>query len=218
MSIPDDALQTLPELDASAIEQQIRDGDLLLCSGHHAFSHLIRWATKSPWSHVAMAMRADPIGRVMVLESIEKIGVRTVPFQTFVFGEEGLRPYPGKIVLARHAKIAAAARGDIHKIAGFAVDQLGDPFDPGEVLKIAARVALGSLQQKMPKAMKSRGEYICSEYVAACFEQIGVRPPWDGRGFIAPCDFAADPDVSAIAQVRMPTRTQARAEAQRKRK
>ena len=218
MSIPDEALQTLPELDASAIEQQIRDGDLLLCSGHHAFSRLIRWATKSPWSHVAMAMRADPVGRVMVLESVEKIGVRTVPFKTFAFGEEGLRPYPGKIVLARHAKLAVAPRDDILKIASFAIDQLGDPFDPAEVLRIAARVALGRLDQKTPQMMKPRGEYICSEYVAACFEQIGVRPPWDGRGFIAPCDFAADPDVSAIAQVRMPTKAQARAEAQRKRK
>jgi hypothetical protein len=212
MSISDDALKTLPELEAAAIEAEVRDGDLLLCSGEHAFSKLIRWATKSPWSHVAMAMRADAIGRVMVLESVEKIGVRTVPFHTFVFGEEGMRPYPGKIVLARDAKIAAASPADIRKIAEFAVDQLGDPFDPIEVLKIAARITLGSFNQKMPEVMKARGEYICSEYVAKCYEQIGVRAPWDGRGFIAPCDFAADPDVSAIAQVRMPSR----AEAQRK--
>ncbi len=151
-----------------------------------------------------MAMRADAIGRVMVLESVEKIGVRTAPFRTFVFGDKGSRPYRGTIVLARHAKVAAAPRDDVLKVARFAVDQLGDPFDPAEVLKIATRIALGSLNQKMPEAMKPRGEYICSEYVAACFEQIGVRPPWDGRGFIAPCDFAADPDVSAIARVRRP--------------
>lgn len=206
MSIPDDALRTLPELEAAAIEAQIRDGDLLLCSGDQVFSHLIRWATKSPWSHVAMAMRAEPIGRVMVLESVEKIGVRTVPFQTFAFGDQGRHPYPGRIVLARHAKIAAASREDINKIAAFAVDQLGDPFDPGEVLKIAVRIALGSFNRKMPEAMKARDEYICSEYVAKCFEQIDVRAPWDGRGFIAPCDFAADPDVAAIGQVRMPAK------------
>ena len=206
MSIPDDALQTLQQLEPAAIEAQIRDGDLLLCSGDQAFSHLIRWATKSPWSHIAMAMRADPIGRVMVLESVEKIGVRTTAFHTFLFGDEGRHPYPGKIVLARHARVAAASREDIHKIATFAVDQLGDPFDAGEVLKIATRIAFGSFNRKMPETLKARGEYICSEYVADCLNTVDIRPPWDGRGFIAPCDFAADPAVSAIAQVRMPTK------------
>jgi hypothetical protein len=206
MPIPDDALRTLPALDAADIEGRICDGDLLLCSGHHAFSRLIRWATKSPWSHIAMAMRADAIGRVMVLESVEKIGVRTTPFRTFAFGDEGMRPYPGQIVLARHAKVAAVAREQIRQLAAFAVDQLGDPFDPVEVLRIAARITLGKLDQKTPDMLKRRGEYICSEYVAACLDQIGVHPPWDGRGFIAPSDFAADPDVSAIAQVRMPSR------------
>ena len=206
MAIPDDALRTLPALDAADIEARICDGDLLLCSGHHAFSKLIRWATQSPWSHVAMAMRADAIGRVMVLESVEKIGVRTVPFQTFAFGDEGMHPYPGQIVLARHAKVAAVSREQIRKLADFAVDKLGDPFDPAEVLRIAARITLGKLNRNTRELLKGRGEYICSEYLAACLDQIGVHPPWDGRGFIAPSDFAADPDVSAIAQVRMPPR------------
>jgi hypothetical protein len=150
----------------------------------------------------------------MVLESVEKIGVRTVPFRTFAFGDEGMHPYPGQIVLARHAQVAAAPPERIRKLADFAVDQLGDPFDLAEVLRIAARITLGKLDQKTPSLLKRRGEFICSEYLAACLDQIDVHPPWDGRGFIAPCDFAADPDVSAIAQVRMP----AREEIQRKSK
>ena len=204
MSMSADALRTLPALDAHDIEVQTRDGDLFLCSGEHAFSKLIRWATKSPWSHVALAMRADPLGRVMILESVEKIGVRTVPFQTFAFGDEGMHPYPGEIVLARHAKLAAASSDDMHKLAAFAVDQLGDPFAPMEILNIAARITVGSLNRKAPEGQKPHGRYICSEYVADCMAQIGINPPWDGRGFIAPCDFADDPDVTAIARVRMP--------------
>jgi hypothetical protein len=206
MSIPNDALETLPAWDAAAIEAEVRDGDLFLCSGNHAFSKLIRWATKTPWSHVALAMRVDEVSRVMVLESVEKIGVRTVPFKTFIFGDEGRRPYPGRVVLARHAKIAAKPRPDIDRMAQFAIDQLGDPFDGLEVARIGLRIAMGRLDRKTPGLFRARGEYICSEYVADCFEQIGVKPPWDGRGFIAPSDFAADPDLTAIAQVRMPSR------------
>ena len=201
MTISIDALKTLPQLDEPAIEQQVKAGDLFLCSGDHAFSRLIRWATKSPWSHVAMAMRADAVGRVMVLESVEKIGVRAIPLHTFLFGDQGKRPYPGEVVLARHAKIAAASHSDIARVAQFGIDQLGDPFAPFEVLMIAARIALGSLNQKMPEFLAAPSRYICSEYVAKCFDQIGVHTPWDGRGFIAPCDFAADPDVSAIVRV-----------------
>jgi hypothetical protein len=204
MSIPADALRTLPVLDARDIEAQTRDGDLFLCSGQHAFSKLIRWATRSPWSHVALAMRSDTLGRVMVLESVEKIGVRTVPFPTFAFGDEGVRPYSGQIVLARHARLAAASNDDMRKLAAFAVDQLGDPFAPMEVLNIAARIMVGSLNRRAPEEKWAQGRYICSEYVADCMAQIGIHPPWDGRGFIAPCDFADDPDVTAIAQVRMP--------------
>jgi hypothetical protein len=206
MAILNDAPTTLPELEAAEIEARILDGDILLCSGNHVFSELIRWATDSPWSHVAMAMRVEGLSRVMVLESVEKIGVRTVPFNTFVFGDQGSRPYPGKIVLARHAKVAAAPPATIRKLAAFAVDQLGDPFDAGEIMRIAARITLGSLNRKAPAAFKRRNDYICSEYLAACLDQIGIQPPWDGRGFIAPSDFAADPEVTAIAQVRMPWR------------
>jgi hypothetical protein len=205
MSISADALKTLPALDARDIEADARDGDLLLCSGSHVFSKLIRWATKSPWSHVALVVRARALSRVMVLESVEKIGVRTISFPTFAFGDEGMRPYPGQIVLARHARLAAASTADMRKLAAFAVDQLGDPFAPTEVLSIAARIALGSLNRKAPEGQEPQGRYICSEYIADCMAQIGVHPPWDGRGFIAPCDFANDPDVTAIARVRMPT-------------
>ena len=203
MTIANNALTAMPEQDLAAVEAQIRDGDLLLCSGTRIFSRLIRWATKSPWSHVAIAMRADPLGRVMVLESVERIGVRTLPFHTFAFGVAGKKPYPGQIVLVRHATLTAVAHKTVRAMAAFAVDQLGDPFSPRDVLKIALRIILGSTNQKMPEAMKSQDEYICSEFVAICFEQAHVRIPWDGRGFIAPCDFANDPDVSAIARLRM---------------
>lgn len=44
------------------------------------------------------------------------------------------------------------------------------------------------------------GEFICSEYVAKCFEEVGILIPWDGAGYWAPGDIAADPKVEAVAQ------------------
>jgi hypothetical protein len=52
----------------------------------------------------------------------------------------------------------------------------------------------------MPLAMSARNEFICSEYVARCFQTIGIEIAWDGLGFIAPGDFALDPKIDAVAQ------------------
>lgn len=204
MAIADDALDSLPVMEAEEIAPQIRDGDFFLCSGSAIFSKLIRWATKSDWSHVATALRVSSLDRAIVLESVEKFGVRATPFRTFVFGRAGRHPYPGRILWARNAQIAAAPPGAIRSVLDFALDQLGDPYDGGEVLKIALRVLHGSLNQKTPDVLKSQDEYICSEYVAQCFAQAAVKVPWDGRGFIAPCDFAQDPDSQGLAEVRTP--------------
>src|ERR1700694_2516015 len=103
MAIAPDVLTTLKPRPYAEVRDEVRDGDLLLCSANETFSRLIRWATKSPWSHVAIAFRMEEIDRVMVLECVKKIGVRAVPLSSFVARtSDGVQPYPGHILLARH--------------------------------------------------------------------------------------------------------------------
>ncbi len=205
MAIADDVLETLKPLPLGQVSRRIRDGDLLLCAGNDPFSKLISWATKSPWTHIAIAYRWPEIGRIMVFESVERIGVRAVPLKTFVSqSSEGTKPYPGKIILARHKQMAkklgeAGSEASIH-MADEAVDRFGMPFAPGEIAKIGARIALGALNVKLPKSLGPKDEFICSEYVGKCLEALDIRIPWDGKGFIAPCDFANAPEVNALAQ------------------
>ena len=70
-----------------------------------------------------------------------------------------------------------------------------------DIVKIGARILWGATEQVTPAALEAQHEFICSEYAALCFEKAGVTIPWDGRGFIAPCDFALDPSTSAIGQI-----------------
>jgi hypothetical protein len=205
MAIEDSVLKTLKPEPLDAIKARVRDGDLLLCSGNDPFSRLIGWSTKSPWTHVALAYRWPAIGRIMVFESVQKIGVRTVPLSTFIAqSSTGQKPYPGKIILARHADYAAkggdAGSAPMKRMADFAVDRFGCPFAPGEIIKIAMRICMGRLDREMPKFLGPKDAFICSEYVAKCFNAVGIDIPWDGLGFIAPADFALDPQVRAIAQ------------------
>ena len=84
MAIEDSFLHTAKAEPLEAVSRRIRDGDLLLCSAYDPFSKLIGWATKSPWSHVALAYRWPHLGRIMVFEAVQSIGVRTVPIGKFI--------------------------------------------------------------------------------------------------------------------------------------
>lgn len=207
MAIDDKVLKTLKPQPLSVVARRIRDGDILLCSGNDPFSRLIGWATKSPWTHVAVAYRWPALGRIMVFECVQKLGVRAVPLETFISqSSTGKKPYPGKIILARYegyaekgGKPGSAAMG---RLAEFAVDRFGQPFAPMEIAKIGARICLGSLNRPMPKSLGPKDEFICSEYAARCFKAVGIEIEWDGLGFIAPADFARDPHTRAIAQIK----------------
>jgi len=205
MAIPNDVLETMAPTDYDALRGLVRDGDIFLCQGRDPFSKLIQWATGSPWSHVAMVFRIDSLDHIMVVESVEKIGVRAVSLSEFLSRDsEGTSPYPGRILLARHN-----AYGDgpecpkLRAVARFAFDHLGCRFAANEITKIAMRIIAARLmgQRRTPRMLLSDNEFICSEFVAKAFHAAKVKIPWDGLGFIAPCDFALDPSVTAIAQV-----------------
>ena len=203
MAIADNVFSDFKPQAYAKVRALVQDGDLLLCSANDPMSKLIRWSTKTPWSHIAIAYRIPSLDRVMVLESVEKLGVRSVPLSRFISCTSGgTHPFPGKILLARDQRIADLAPGKRKAMYDFAFASLGDRFAPGEIVKIASRLMLGRMARKMPRFLGARNEYICSEYVAKCFAKAGLKIPWDGLGFVAPGDFALAPDVQAVAQIR----------------
>ena len=203
MAIADNVLTEMKPVPYAKARALVQNGDLLLCSATDPFSRLIRWSTKTPWSHIAVAYRIESLDRVMVFEAVEKIGVRTVPLSTFISKTSGgVHPYPGKILLARDQRFEGVDDKKKRAMYDFAFQRLGDRFAPGEIAKIAVRMMLGRMARKMPKMLGAKNEFICSEYVAKCYAKAGLKIPWDGLGFIAPGDFALAPDVQAIAQIK----------------
>jgi len=188
--------------------RQIQNGDLLLCAGSSWFSRMIRGATNSVWSHVGFVMRLDKIDRIMVLESVESQGVRTVPLSKYLkdYDNEG-NPYPGGLVIARHAGFAKpSVQNRLKRFGQFAVDLFGYPYDKDEIVKIAARIAASYLpfSAKEKKALKPDREYICSEYVWECYKKLGIKIPHNSKGFIAPADFAIAKKVALQAVLKRP--------------
>lgn len=205
MTIPEDVLETFKPQPYAEVRKLVKDGDLLLCQGRDPFSKLIRWSTKSPWSHIAIAFRIDSLDEVIVIESVEKIGVRAVALSEFCSRDsEGTSPYPGKILLARHNAYGGGPEcPKVRAMARFAFDHLGCHFAPKEITKIGLRIIGAHLfgKRHTPRMLLPDDEFICSEFVAKAYEAAGVKIPWDGLGFIAPSDFALDPDVVPLGQV-----------------
>ena len=59
---------------------------------------------------------------------------------------------------------------------------------------------LGRPTPPLPPILAPDDEFICSEYVAKCLQQVGIAIRWDANGFLAPGDFATDPKIHAIAR------------------
>jgi len=184
------------------VRDQLQSGDILLCAGSGIFSKMIRKASNSIWSHVAFIMRLDDIDRVMVLESVEPIGVRTVPFSHYIRNYRDSKGYPGRLLVARHRDFPTDQPRKLNKLSRFAVDRFGYPYDKDEIARIAARIGFGLFGIKKGRP-KWDQEYICSEYAWVCYRSVGIDIVWDDRGFIAPKDFARARGVRAVAALRV---------------
>ncbi len=203
MSIATGKFPSNPITDYGDIRANLKNGDILICSGTGIFSAMIQQATGSVWSHVGFVLRLDSIDRIMLLESVEPIGVRTVRLSKYLenYKNDG-EAYPGGLAIIRHKQFEkAASKKKLEKLAQFAVDRFGYPYDKDEIAKIAARIMASIIPftKKQMKKIAPDEEFICSEYVARCYEEIGIAVKWNKKGFIAPSDFAADPNFYLIA-------------------
>ncbi len=188
----------------------IQNGDIALFHGNEPFSKLIETFTDGPFSHVGFVWRMDDIDRVMLLESVDQLGVRLIPLSTKLNGNgtETNKPYTGQLVIARHRDfpvgIADADHVDNQKfrdMTKYAVDRVGSPYSARDIAGIAARIMVGFAQVTEAENLVPDGSYICSEYAWECYKQIGIDIPFNAEKFIAPNDFARAEKVDFVASV-----------------
>ena len=123
----------------------IRDGDAPLCSANDFGSRMIRWASRSQWSHCAIAFRMREIDRVLVLECVQRVGVRAVSLSDFVCG-------PDRAGAAQDV-LSGAGQSRMADMAKFAFTRPGDKFPKWETVKTWLRIALGRLNAAMPSLL-----------------------------------------------------------------
>lgn len=185
-------LKAIPVTGYAAARPQLQSGDLLFASGDYLVSKAIREVTGSPWSHVGIVLRFAAVDRVLLLESVEDMGVRFAPLSRYLADYENGKPYRGRLLLARCKDLPAAAAT---AICAFGMDELTQPYDRDEVAKIVARIALGIGRKERDR------EYICSELVYECYERAGKMIAYNAKGFISPEDVWRDAGVEMLARV-----------------
>ena len=196
----------VPFRDYREIREHVRTGDLLLCAGNSGLSRMIQRATRSPWSHVALVLRVESIDRVLVVESVESVGVRAVPLTHYVGDAVTGRPgYDGELLIARHRGVARLDDAHLRQVLRIATDLLGREYDTREILRIAGRILAGQRRgetlEDAPTPLRRDDAYICSEFVWECLRAAEIEIAHDSRGFIAPCDFLADPSVEPLFRI-----------------
>jgi hypothetical protein len=202
-----DTFPDVPRVAYATVRNQIRSGDLLLCSGSSVFARLIQHGTDSPWSHVGFVMRLEALARIVVIESVESIGVRIVPLRSYVAAYNGgPRGYAGRLFLARHQAFATMPPEVLHRLSQSSIDLLGYPYDPQTILAIAARVVARKLGME-PRPFERNHAFICSELVWECFHAIGIDMPTSAANFVAPCNFATCPEVQILWELAVESST-----------
>jgi cell wall-associated NlpC family hydrolase len=189
----------------SQARSQLQTGDLLLFSSKGGFSAIIEHFTNSLWSHAGLVWRVGDadFDRVLILESIDTLGIRAVSASNRLNGTAAApAPYGGAVLVARHRRLPqplSAAR--VLEMTRYGVDHLGFPYNPEELAKIAVRIAAGLANITLPGHLEPTNSFICSEFVAKCYAAVGVDLAPDKEGYMAPADIAADPDVFAVARL-----------------
>lgn len=183
------ALTVLPYVELRA---KLKSGDILFASGDYLVSKAIQKTTNSPWSHVGIVFRLDSIDRILLLESVEDMGVRFVPLSKYMKDYENGTPYKGRIVLGRCEDTNAET---VARLSAFGIDELTQPYDKGAVASILARVTLG-----IGKKERDR-EYICSELVYECYSRAGKAFAYNPKGFISPEDIWIDAKLSLVGSI-----------------
>lgn len=190
-----------PSIPYEAARDVIRTGDLLLCCGDEPVSRLIQKATRSPYSHVALVVRMLSVDRLLLLEAEWPYGVRAVPLSSYFKDWNGSgNPYPGHLMVARHAALDGDNEDAMRMFMSELVDNLGRRYSLRRALRIGLReiAALAGLRFRDLRLKKAT---VCSEYIYHAYSRLGIHLPWNTRGYILPHDIASEQAISLVCRI-----------------
>ena len=163
----------LIQIDYKSAREEMKPGDVIAFSGKGHLSEIIKWATRSPISHVGVIMQAEL--------SFNKKGLDNLIIESTTLGNfsgvkisrmsERLRTYDGEVWWLPLNNEIRNNSFDEKKYFNFLIDNEGKPYDSIQ----AALAGLDKLDTLgISKAHEDFSRFFCSELVAESLEQAGT--------------------------------------------
>lgn len=164
------------------VRDQIRNGDVFMYEGKTVFSSIIRWVTRSPYSHAGMAAWWNE--RLMVMEA-KGNGVVTSPFS------RSISHYKGGVEWLTCVK--EISDQDRLRMVIFAQEELGKSYGRWKAILLGIKILLERDLDRRDR-LKTENKLFCSEYVARIYNSIGLdlKKQRSDR-FMKPVDIANSP-------------------------
>lgn len=143
------------------VRNQIKDGDVLMYRGKSLVSRLIRFSTRSKYSHAGLAVWWNK--RLMVMEAVGK-GVIVTPLSANVAHYEGSVEW--------FTSTQEIPEVDRVKLVQFAQQELGKEYDTWKLVLFGLFILLGKNVETRDKLMREK-KLFCSYYVAQAYNAIG---------------------------------------------
>ncbi|MFT3925692.1 MAG: hypothetical protein QM778_24335 [Myxococcales bacterium] len=150
-----------PRVQYPSAREQIQTGDVLLFRGTSAVSRIIRWGSRSPYSHAGLAAWWGD--RLIVFQAVSH-GAQVIPLSSAVDAYDGQVDW-----WTPHAGVTV----DRERLVEHAVTMLGRAYAFHGVFDLMWRMT-----QRRFRGMKDRRaapkELFCSQYVSYCYRKAGI--------------------------------------------
>jgi hypothetical protein len=172
------------------IRKSLKTGDIVLFSGKGGISSLIKWFTKSQWSHVGMVIRSTEWDSLLLWESTTLSKLKDIESDTarqgvqLVLLSERIYNYDGEIGIRRlitEKVIKTQPLMDLRK------ELKGRPYEQNkiELFKSAYDGAWGENEEDL-------SSIFCSEAIAEAFQRWGFLPESIPSNEYTPADFGGN--------------------------
>jgi len=172
----------------------IQNGDVLLFGGKAVYSHIIKWWTKSDYSHAAMAVWVDlpTVGRTLcVIEAHVFKGVRLIPLDTAI--KVDYWDYGGT---AHWLPLKGTSNRCRANLVNFCLDQWGNGYaSPYQFMLIGSHVGRWIRAKRGESFDTDIKKTHCSELVSRAFCNDGYDCPKE-PALIYPNDLIQFSDLS----------------------
>lgn len=177
-----------------ALRGRLADGDLIMCTGNGPTSRMIRWLTRSRFSHAAVILHWH--GRVLVAEATGSHGVRVWLLS------ECVRKYSGRVSLFRPTD-EVRVRLDLGALRASVLRHLGTGYRTMGLFQVGWHLIWSTKRARRdPTRRPPKRQFICSELVSACYREAGVDlVPGVPDGYTTPADLERSSSIVRVGRL-----------------